>query len=77
MDLVTAIMAATRQVITVATPQRTATTATLPHTTADTGRATMLRATMVGTGASFAEHTPTAPGIIAGIVTAGDRHRQS
>ena len=78
MDLVTAIMAATRQVITVATPQRTATTATLLHTTADTGRVTMLQATMVpGTGASFAEHTPTAPGIIAGIVTAGDRHGRS
>ena len=77
MGLVTTIMAATRQVITVAMPQRT-TTATLLLTMADTGRATMLQATMApGTGASFAEHTPTAPGIIAGIVTAGDRHGRS
>ena len=63
--------------ITVAMPQRT-TTATLLLTMADTGRATMLQATMApGTGASFAEHTPTAPGIIVGIVTAGDRHGRS
>ena len=78
MDRVTDIMAVTRQATTAATPRCTATTATLLLTMADTGRATMLQATMApGTGASFAEHTPTAPGIIVGIVTAGDRHGRS
>ena len=77
MDRVTDIMAVTRQATTAATPRCTATTATRPHIMADTGQVTMLQATMVpGTGASFAEHTPMALGIIAGIVTAGDRHRQ-
>src|SRR5437868_8994238 len=54
-------MAAMPLLTTAGTPQHTA---TLPHTTAD-----------MGTGALFAPHThTTALGIIAGIVTVGDRH---
>jgi hypothetical protein len=72
---VTAIMAAMLPLITTGTPQRTMTTATPPHITADTGRVTMLLPIMVpGTGALFAPHTPTtALGTMAGIVIVGDR----
>src|SRR6476660_4153515 len=76
-DRGTAIMAAMPQRITAGTPQRTTTTATLPHTTADMDRVTMLPPIMVpGTGALFARHTRTmALGTIAGIVIAGEaRH---
>jgi hypothetical protein len=51
-------------------PQRITTMATPPHTTADTGRVTMVP----GIGALFAPHTPTtALGTIAVIAIAGDR----
>ncbi len=55
------ITAATPQRIMAATRQRTPTTATPPHTTADTGRVTM-----AGIGASFAPHTPTGRGYYRG-----------
>jgi hypothetical protein len=73
-DQGTAIMAAT-PVLTADTPQRTTTAATLPHTTADIDRVTMLPPIMVpGTGALFAPHTRTmALGTIAGIAIVGDR----
>src|SRR5260370_38695725 len=75
-DRVTAIMPLR---ITAATPQRPTTTATPPHTTADTGRVTMLPSTMVpGIGALFAPPTPTtAPGPFAGIPIVGDSQRRA
>ena len=71
-DRGTAIMAAMPLRITAGnTPQRTTTTATLPHTTADIDRVTMLPPIMVpGTGALFAPHTRT---MALGTIGAGDR----